>query len=245
MILLPISLTCPACGSCGAFHFAVTASPQWRPFCWTRASVTLAVFLYVHFANCYPESSQSPTNSHFCSFEPERYHRGALSSFNHFPQLLVLVGPPTAESGAARTHSTNRITRRLFIRSSAWTISGLSSTASRRSTVRAASRGYSPKMRLASSTARASVSWSGLFITVRNSTKPGFKIGGGIFVPLWRCGFLSRRLSRRVARYVNSRVGASRPPARLGPAPPSMPATPRPYARLSGISSKLTKLILD
>ena len=30
---------------------------------------------------------------------------------------------------------------------------------------------YSPKMRLASSTARMMVSWSGLFITVRNSTK--------------------------------------------------------------------------
>src|SRR5258708_30702354 len=126
------------------------------------------VFLYVHFANCYPESSQSPTNSHFCSFEPERYHRGALSSFNHFPQLLVLVGPPTAESGAARTHSTNRITLRRLIRSSACTTSFRSSTASSRSTVRVASRGpgsmYSPKIRLASSTARISVPWSGVVI---------------------------------------------------------------------------------
>ena len=80
-------------------------------------------------------------------------------------------------------HSTNHITLRRFVRSSACMTSFLSSTANRRSTVRAASRGYSPKMRLASSTARMSVSWSGLFITVRNSTKPGFKIGGGIFVP--------------------------------------------------------------
>jgi hypothetical protein len=66
------------------------------------------VFLYVHFANCYPENSQSTANCTNCSFEPERYHRGTLSSFNHFPQLLVLVGLPTAESGVARTHSTNR-----------------------------------------------------------------------------------------------------------------------------------------
>jgi len=54
------------------------------------------VFLYVHFANCYPETSQSTANCTNCSFEPERYHRGTLSSFNHFPQLLVLVGLPTA-----------------------------------------------------------------------------------------------------------------------------------------------------
>jgi len=45
-------------------------------------------------------------------------------------------------------HSTSRITLRRFIRSSACTRSLLSSTASRRSTVRFASPRYSPKMRL-------------------------------------------------------------------------------------------------
>jgi hypothetical protein len=59
-------------------------------------------------------------------------------------------------------HSTSRITLRRFIRSRACTTSFLSSTARRCSTVRAASRGpgsmYSPRMRLASSTARISVS---------------------------------------------------------------------------------------
>src|SRR5258706_13251572 len=79
----------------------------------------------MHFANCYPENRQSTANCTSCSFEPERYHRGALSSFNHFPQLLVLVGLPTAESGAARTHSTNRITLRRLIRSSACTTSSI------------------------------------------------------------------------------------------------------------------------
>ncbi len=107
------------------------------------------------------KNSQSTVNRRDCSFEPQRDHRRALSSFDHFTQLLVLVRLPRA-SVVARTHSTNRITRRRFIRSSARTISGLSSTASRRSTVRVASRGpgsmYSPKMRLASSTARMSVS---------------------------------------------------------------------------------------
>jgi hypothetical protein len=38
-----------------------------------------------------------------------------------------------------------------------------------------------------------------------------------IFVPVWRCGFMSRRLSRPVARSVHSRVGLIKP-ARLGPA---------------------------
>ncbi len=143
------------------------------------------VFLYVHSANCYPENSQSTANCSNCSFEPECYHRRALSSFDHFTQLLVLSGLPKA-SAVARTHSTSRITRRRFIRSSAWTISGLSSTASRRSTVRVASRGpgsmYSPRMRLASSTARIRVSWSGFFIAARNSTN---RIQGsrGQFVP--------------------------------------------------------------
>jgi hypothetical protein len=59
-------------------------------------------------------------------------------------------------------HSTSRITLRRFIRSRACTTSFLSSTARRCSTVRVASRGpgsiYSPRMRLASSTARISVS---------------------------------------------------------------------------------------
>jgi len=40
-----------------------------------------------------------------------------------------------------------------------------------------------------------------------------------IFVPVWRCGFMSRRLSRPVARSVHSRVGLVKP-ARLGPATP-------------------------
>ena len=65
-------------------------------------------------------------------------------------------------------HSTNRMTRRRFNRSSAWMTSFRSRMASRRSTVRVASRGpgsmHSPKMRRASSTARTSVSWSGLFM---------------------------------------------------------------------------------
>jgi hypothetical protein len=117
-------------------------------------------------------------------------------------------------------HSTSRITLRRFIRSRACTTSLLSSTASRRSTVRAASRGYSPKMRLASSTARASVSWSGLFITARNSTKPGFKIGGGIFVPLWALRFfVSEAIATSRALCPQPRRGLQTP-ARLGPAPP-------------------------
>ena len=60
------------------------------------AGLRRRVFLYVHFANCYPENRQSTANCTNCSFEPERYHLGTLSSFNHFPQLLVLVGLPTA-----------------------------------------------------------------------------------------------------------------------------------------------------
>jgi hypothetical protein len=78
-------------------------------------------------------------------------------------------------------HSTSRITLRRFIRSRACTTSFLSSTARRCSTVLVASRGprsiYSPRMRLASSTARISVSWSGLFMTARNSTE-GESSGG-------------------------------------------------------------------
>jgi hypothetical protein len=64
------------------------------------------------------------------------------------------------------SHSTSRITLRCFIRSRACTTSFLSSTANRLCTVRAASRCpgsmYSPRMRLASSTARKRVSWSGV-----------------------------------------------------------------------------------
>jgi len=70
-------------------------------------------------------------------------------------------------------HSTSRITLRRFIRLSACTTSFLSSTASRRCTVRVGSHCpgsmYSPRMRLASSMARRTVSWSGLFMTPRNS----------------------------------------------------------------------------
>ncbi len=71
-------------------------------------------------------------------------------------------------------HSTNRITLRRFVRSSACTTSFLSSSISKRSTVRIASCGpgsiNSLRMRLPSSMARMSMrmSWSGLFISVRN-----------------------------------------------------------------------------
>ena len=109
-------------------------------------------------------------------------------------------------------HSTSRITLRRFIRSRACTTSLLSSTASRRSTVRFASPRYSPKMRLASSTARMMVSWSGLFMTVRQLYEIGIQDGGRIF--LWRCGFMSRKLNATVARSVYSRVGLIKP-ARL------------------------------
>jgi hypothetical protein len=65
-----------------------------------------------------------------------------------------------------RAYSTRRIARRRVNRSSACTTSSLSSTASRRCTVSVAScwlgSMYSPRMRLASSTARTSVSWSGV-----------------------------------------------------------------------------------
>jgi hypothetical protein len=42
---------------------------------------------------------------------------------------------------------------------------------------------YSPKMRRASSTARTIVSWSGLFITARNSNGTGIQARAGEFVP--------------------------------------------------------------
>jgi hypothetical protein len=47
----------------------------------------------------------------------------------------------------------------------------------------------------------------------------GIQDGGRIFVPLWRCGFMSRRLKATVARSVYSRVGLIKP-AWLGPATP-------------------------
>src|SRR2546429_7364546 len=80
-------------------------------------------------------------------------------------------------------HSTSRITLRRFMRSRACTTSLLSSTASRRSTVCFASPRYSPKMRLASSTARMMVSWSGLFMTVRQLHEIGNQDGGRISFP--------------------------------------------------------------
>src|SRR5436190_20430507 len=36
------------------------------------AGLRRRVFLYVHFANCYPENRQSTANCTNCSFEPER-----------------------------------------------------------------------------------------------------------------------------------------------------------------------------
>jgi hypothetical protein len=94
-----------------------------------------------------------------------------------------------ARTGAvsrALCHSTSRRTLRIFIRSSACTTSLLSSTTSRRSTVRVASRcsgpTYSPRMRLASSMARRTVSWSGLFITAHNS-RTGIQADARGFVP--------------------------------------------------------------
>ena len=79
-------------------------------------------------------------------------------------------------------HSTNRITLRRFVRSSACMTSVLSCTANRRSTVRDASRGYSPKMRLASSTARMSVSWSGLFLAGIQAQAGGVRSGGPMVI---------------------------------------------------------------
>jgi len=76
------------------------------------------------------------------------------------------LGPlgPTAGFYWLVGQSTRRSTLRRFIRSRACTTSFLSSTASSRSTVRVASRCpgsmYSPRMRLASSMARRSVSRS-------------------------------------------------------------------------------------
>ena len=112
-------------------------------------------------------------------------------------------------------HSTSRITLRRFIRSRACTTSLLSSTASRRSTVRFASPRYSPKMRLASSTARMMVSWSGLFMTVRNSTKAARLETN--FRSRLAVRFYVSEANAAVARSVHSRVGLIKP-ARLGPA---------------------------
>jgi hypothetical protein len=107
-------------------------------------------------------------------------------------------------------HSTNRITLRRFIRSSASTTSFLSSTASRRSTVRVASRRpgsmYSPRMRLASSTARMTVSWSGLFMA-RHTTRKNrpFNLGElksfRCYVVAGRRNDRQRRQSMRIGRY--------------------------------------------
>jgi phage-related protein len=69
---------------------------------------------------------------------------------------------PAAFNSWIRLHSTSRITLRRLIRSRACTTSFLSSMPKSPSTVRVASRGpgsiYSPRRRLASSTARMSVS---------------------------------------------------------------------------------------
>jgi hypothetical protein len=117
-------------------------------------------------------------------------------------------------------HSTSRITLRRFIRSRACTTSFLSSTARRRSTVRVASRGpgsmYSPRMRLASSRARRTVSWSGLFMTPRNSLELGFKVKEEFSFPLAvrfnapEAVAISRALSRQ------PRPVSVKAPARLG-----------------------------
>src|SRR5947208_1139754 len=95
---LPIFLlTLPHMRFMWGFSFRCHRLTALAAFCWTRARVYAGgLFLYVHFANCYPENRQSTANCTNCSFEPERYHLGTLSSFNHFPQLLVLVGLPTA-----------------------------------------------------------------------------------------------------------------------------------------------------
>jgi hypothetical protein len=98
-------------------------------------------------------------------------------------------------------HSASRNTLRRFIRSRACTTSFLSSTARRCSTVRVASRGpgsiYSPRMRLASSTARISVSWSGLFMTARKSTEGELSRGRWIRSAA-RCPRLRQDGARRV-----------------------------------------------
>jgi len=78
---------------------------------------------------------------------------------------------------------------------------------------------YSLKMLLASSTARMMVSWSGLFMTVRQLHEIRIQDGGRIFVPVWRCGFMSRRLTRQSRVLSYSRVGLIKP-AWLGPATP-------------------------
>ena len=48
-------------------------------------------------------------------------------------------------------------------------------------------------------------------MTVRQLHEIGIQDGGRIFVPRWRCGFMSRRLSRLVARSGHSRVGLINP----------------------------------
>ena len=97
-----------------------------------------------------PNQEHSRLSIHLCHPQQNRDSRG---------RRAIRSGPAEQVCGF---HSTSRITRRRFIRSRACTTSFLSSTARRCSTVRVASRGpgsiNSPRMRLASSTARISVS---------------------------------------------------------------------------------------
>jgi len=94
----------------------------------------------------------------------------ALSADN----IIIATPPPIHARRVFLGHSTSRITLRRFVRSSACTTSFLSSSISKRSTVRIASCGpgsiNSLRMRLPSSMARIRMrmSWSGLFISVRN-----------------------------------------------------------------------------
>ena len=128
-----------------------------------------------------------------------------------------IIRGPDAMRLSPLYHSTSRITLRRFIRSRACTTSLLSSTASRRSTVRFASPRYSPKMRLASSTARMMVSWSGLFMTVPNSTKAGIKTGGKFSFQFGAAVLCLGDYRDPSCILSYSRVGLIKP-ARLGPA---------------------------
>ena len=60
---------------------------------------------------------------------------------------------------------------------------------------------YSPKMRLASSTARMMVSWSGLFMTVRSSTKAGIKLEANFRSRLVLRFYVSETIATRRAFY--------------------------------------------
>jgi hypothetical protein len=59
----------------------------------------------------------------------------------------------------------------------------------------------------------------GLFMTVRQLHEIRIQDGGRIFVPVWRCGFMSRRLTRQSRVLSYSHVGLIKP-AWLGPATP-------------------------